>query len=201
MAKFLIVYATEEGQTKKIAEFMKSEIFQMGHSVEIFNCKRINDLIISGSEGYQGVIIGGSVHNGHFSDLLRHWVKLNSSALSTVSAAFFSVCLGILDKGLVAKDEEHRIVIDFFDEMSWYPEKTTIFAGALKYSKYNWFTKWFMKRIAAKAGGGTDSSKDYEYTAWNEVRQFTKEFVAESIKGKNSLSQESRMINPKRIFS
>jgi len=34
-----------------------------------------------------------------------------------------------------------------------------------------------MKRIAAKAGGDTDTSRDYEYTDWNALSRFTVQFV------------------------
>jgi menaquinone-dependent protoporphyrinogen oxidase len=33
-----------------------------------------------------------------------------------------------------------------------------------------------MKRIVASAGGDTDTSKDYEYTDWNDVRNFADVF-------------------------
>jgi len=199
MVKFLIVYATEEGQTKKISEFIKNEISLIGYDVEIHNCNDNYDLIIH--DNYTGIIIGGSVHNGNLSKVLTKWVINNAIVLSNAPSAFFLVCLGILEKGLVAKDDERRIVIDFFDEVSWYPEKTTIFAGALKYSKYGWFTKWVMKKIAEKAGGATDTSKDYEYTDWNAVREFTIQFVRQVIEHKEVTPTFSRMSNPKRIFS
>lgn len=66
MAKFLIVYATEEGQTKKISEFMKNEITSLGHVVELYNCRDIYDLIIS--DDYDGVIVGGSFAQKPFSE-------------------------------------------------------------------------------------------------------------------------------------
>jgi len=50
-------------------------------------------------------------------------------------------------------------------------------AGALKYTQYDFFTRLLMKRIAKKEGRTTDTSRDYEYTDWNAVRQFVKEFV------------------------
>jgi menaquinone-dependent protoporphyrinogen oxidase len=34
-----------------------------------------------------------------------------------------------------------------------------------------------MRRIAAKAGGDTDVSRDYEYTDWNDVRDFAVGFA------------------------
>jgi menaquinone-dependent protoporphyrinogen oxidase len=34
-----------------------------------------------------------------------------------------------------------------------------------------------MKRIVQKAGGDTDTSRDYEYTDWNDRRAFAEQFV------------------------
>jgi len=35
-----------------------------------------------------------------------------------------------------------------------------------------------MKRIVRKAGGDIDTSRDYEYTDWDDLRRFAGEFVA-----------------------
>ena len=51
-----------------------------------------------------------------------------------------------------------------------------IVAGALLYTHYNFFVRWLMKRIVANAGGDTDTSKDYEYTDWSDVRAFAADF-------------------------
>jgi menaquinone-dependent protoporphyrinogen oxidase len=51
-------------------------------------------------------------------------------------------------------------------------------AGAVPFTRYGWFKKWVMRRISAKAGGGTDTSRDYEYTDWNDVRAFVNGFAA-----------------------
>ena len=45
-------------------------------------------------------------------------------------------------------------------------------AGALVYSKYSRLLKWLMKRIAASAGNSTDTSRDYEYTDWQQVERY-----------------------------
>lgn len=198
MQKFLIVYATEEGQTKKISKFVNKELLSLGLKVEMFDCKAIKDLRIENE--YTAVIIGASVHNGKFSDDLVAWVKANKETLEKKPAAFFSVCLGILEKKFSAQDEEYRIIISFFDEVGWYPVKSAIFAGALKYSKYNWFTKWFMKKTALKAGVETDATKDYEYTDWDAVREFTQDFAVKVMEHKVQENSFSRMISPRRLF-
>jgi menaquinone-dependent protoporphyrinogen oxidase len=47
----------------------------------------------------------------------------------------------------------------------------------VKYSHYNFLKRWVMKRIVKKAGGDTDSTRDYEYTDWNDLEQFTDRFA------------------------
>jgi menaquinone-dependent protoporphyrinogen oxidase len=34
-----------------------------------------------------------------------------------------------------------------------------------------------MKRIVAKAGGDTDTTRDYEYTDWEDLRRFAQDFA------------------------
>ena len=66
---------------------------------------------------------------------------------------------------------------DFLTSARWQPTVTTTVAGALPYTKYNWLKRWVMRRIVAKAKGDTDTSRDYEYTDWNQVRGFAREFL------------------------
>jgi len=82
------------------------------------------------------------------------------------------VCLGVLqhDPGV---DRELKAIIDrFLAATGWQPDVVKIVAGALPYTRYNWFTRVAMKRIVRKAGGDTDTSRDYEYTDWDDVRRF-----------------------------
>ena len=62
-----------------------------------------------------------------------------------------------------------------------------VVAGALAYTRYNRLTRWAMKRIVTKAHGDTDTSRDYEYTDWNDVRRFAGEF-AETLKASQLLA-------------
>ena len=79
------------------------------------------------------------------------------------------------------------LVEKFFGDTGWHPRHWTIFAGALAYTKYNWFTRWVMKRIAQKAGGDTDTSRDHEYTNWPDVRNFAREVASEAAEAKRAV--------------
>ncbi len=175
MAYLLIVYGSTEGQTERIADEMVRRLGELGHKARAFPVEAApigNELA-----DYDGFIVGASVHMGHFSKEMGDWVKHNFTRLQRKPSAFFSVCLGILEKDLKTQREERRIVDDFLRENGWSPDLDTIFAGALAYSKYGLVKKQLMKVIAMRAGGDTDTTHDHEYTNWEAVRAFAERFA------------------------
>ncbi|MBI3541819.1 MAG: protoporphyrinogen oxidase [Deltaproteobacteria bacterium] len=173
--KILVVYGTTEGQTAKIAETIGVTLTKRGHRASVFPVEHAP----TGAElgAYDGIIVGSPVHVGQLSDAVRAWVPHNASALQGKPSAFFSVCLGVLEKSEKTQAAERRIVDDFLRETGWNPTVGTIFAGALRYSRYGWLKKQLLRHIAGKAGGGTDTSRDYEYTNWAEVASFAERFA------------------------
>jgi menaquinone-dependent protoporphyrinogen oxidase len=51
-------------------------------------------------------------------------------------------------------------------------------AGAINYTRYNFLLRWYMKRASAKNGGATDTSRDHEYTDWDQVDRFAAAIAA-----------------------
>ncbi len=174
MEKILIVYASKQGQTQKIAEVIAKHLQNDGRRTDVRNIDDIPHIFEI--KEYDGIIVGAGVHAAGYASNLSKWIKSNHHILSLKPTAFYSVCLGILQHSQKVKDEEEKVKQNLFDETGWYPDSSTIFAGALQYSKYNWLLKKVMHGIAQKAGVETDMSKDYEYTDWNEVREFANHF-------------------------
>lgn len=174
MKKILIIYDTVEGQTKKIAEAICLHIRDQGYAANLSTPQKFRGSL----DDYDGVIVGGPVHMQRFPKNLRYWIFQNAGELTLMPSAFFSVCLGILQKeDPKVQEEERKIAEDFLAKSRWTPGLVGILAGSLAYTKYNWPTKILMKWIARKAGGSVDTSKDHEYTDWNEVRQFVYSFL------------------------
>lgn len=175
MSKILIVYGTAHGQTQKIARAIARELRTLDHEVSLHDSRDINESI--SPIRYDFVALGGSVQARDFQKPLKKWIHAHAHGLKQVPTAFFSVCLGILQKDEKVQKEEKEIVEHLFEETGWYPSLWTIFAGALPYTKYKWLTKFIMRRISKKAGGDTDTSRDYEYTDWEDVRDFAREII------------------------
>lgn len=188
MKRACILYATREGQTKKIAQYVASSLSQAGFdSVDIRNAQDSDgDICVN---DYSAMIIAASVHAGQHETEIVDFVKAHRYELNQIPTAFISVSLSEAGAERVnATAEQHamfaadvkRVLDNFFEQTGWAPNAMMPVAGALAYSKYNWFIRFVMKRIARKTGGDTDTSRDYEYTDWLSLERFAVEFAAMS---------------------
>jgi menaquinone-dependent protoporphyrinogen oxidase len=91
---------------------------------------------------------------------------------------FLAACLSVLQQDPAIHRELERILSRFMRDAGWSPRAMRTVAGALTYSRYGFFRRWAMRRIARKAGGGTDVSRDHEYTGWEELRRLASNFLA-----------------------
>ncbi len=128
--------------------------------------------------GYDAVILAGSVQAGRYQRPLQRWVKRNAMALGVMPSAFLSVCLGILQHDPAVTLDLGRILVRFEQSVGWVPGNVLMVAGALRWSRYGWLKRLAMKRIVGKTmGTPVDTSRDREFTDWEELRRFIVTFV------------------------
>ena len=170
----LIVYSTHDGQTEKIAHYMAERMRAQSHRVDVMDVIRPRSEL--SVDRYEAIVIGAPVRMGKYSRAVIRFVRSNRARLEQVRSAFFSVCMAAADN-----DTQHREAeiwpARFFEQTGWHPRLTAIFAGALRYSQYNWFVRWVMKRISKSKGVSTDTSQDHEYTDWTAVARFADSVV------------------------
>jgi menaquinone-dependent protoporphyrinogen oxidase len=184
MSKILVAYGTTEGQTAKIAEFIAEVVRGQGHAADAVNVKQSEP----GLDGYDAVIVGGSIHMGKHEDDVGNFVRRNRNALERKPSALFSVSLAA--HGDTANAEAY--VARFEQETGWRPAQVGLFAGALLYSQYGFFKRQLMKKIVRDKPGNlsTDTSRDYVYTEWDDVRAFTERFLDRLVSSQASEPQQ-----------
>jgi len=175
MTHILIVYGTTDGHTRKIAQVIAENLRGQYCSVDTLDAAGIRRRL--SPETYDGVIVLASVHIGSYQRGVAAWVRAHAPMLNLMPTAFVSVCLGILEKGTKPREELLRIMQRFLEKCGWRPTMTKMVAGALPYTRYGWLKRQMMKRIVARAGGDTDTTRDYEYTDWNDLRRFCDDFA------------------------
>ena len=173
MHDLLIAYSSGEGQTAKIAQHMA----ELGRAAQmrVELCDVAHIAPARSLREFDGIIVGGSIHGGkHAPDLVK-FVTDHGQALNSRPSAFFSVSLS------AAGDDEQQhdawlCLNEFLKASGWSPAHKTIIAGAVRYRAYGFLKRMLMKRILKRAGGETDTNRNFEYTDWEQVEAFIAEF-------------------------
>jgi len=176
MKSALVVYGTTEGQTRKIAEFIANALNAGGVKVELVDSADERAALVQPI--YAAAIVCGSLHQHGYPASILRFVKDNKAWLAGIPAAFVAVSLTAALKDDQSRDELREIAEAFYRETGWTPGITRHVAGALRYSQYDYFKRLIMKLIARQQGGDTDTSRDHEYTDWDDLARFVDEFLA-----------------------
>ena len=182
MTRILVLFGTTNGQTEKIARALEHRFRAGGHEADAVNAASADP----DPQPYDAVVVAASVHAGGYQPEVARWVSKHAPVLNEKLTAFVSVCLGVLQNEEKVRRDLRAIVDAFLRKTVWRPITIFPVAGALKYTQYNFMLRWFMKRIAAKAGGATDTSRDHEYTDWQAVDRFADAF-GERVRTSNEL--------------
>ena len=178
MKNILILYATREGQTEKVAVQISTHLKKAGAKVQLTNAqdrKATKDMDL---EAFDLLVFGASMHAGGLEQELVTFINSHKEQIKPKICSFFLVLLSAAtkDSELRAKWlEDARNKINAQIQVQF--QDVEMIAGALMYSKYSLPLKWIMKRIAQQAGEGTDMSKDYEYTDWKQVSQYSEKLI------------------------
>jgi menaquinone-dependent protoporphyrinogen oxidase len=182
MKRIGVLYATREGQTRKVAEFLATELRQ--HELDV----ELHDVAEGGVtlDGYDGVVLAASVHLGKHEKEMVKLVRAQRAVLERIPSAFVSVSMserGAEDASKPAAERARfahdvQTVIDaFVAETGWHPRQVKPVAGAVKYTRYNPLIRFVLKQISKKEGASTDTTRDHEYTDWAALGTYADELA------------------------
>lgn len=171
VSKTLVLYSSVDGQTLKIINRIKQALTG---EVIVLN---VDDNPTIDFSLYQKVLIGASIRYGNFRPNIIKFVNQHKTQLDAVCNAFFVVCLTARKPEKAVP--ENNAYMKKFDQLSqWQPQFKGVFAGALLYSRYNWWQTLLIQLIMKMTGGSTDKTQDIELTDWEKVDSFAQDFAA-----------------------
>lgn len=184
MKPVLVLYATREGHTRHIGEYLASAVRARGLSADLMDAAKIPPEF--SFDAYNAAILTASVHREQHEKEMVQFVKRHVPELERIPTAFLSVSLSEAgvedreappDRRAQAASDVQRIIDAFLAETGWHPTRIQAVAGALLYTQYNFLLRFVMKWIARQAGGDTDTSRDFEYTDWKALDHLVDEFL------------------------
>lgn len=170
--KTLILYLTTDGQTKKIADRIAERLADCT-LVSLRDQAAVAAIQLA---DFEQIIIGASIRYGHFDPILEKFIAQHTEQLNAKKSAFFSVNL-TARKPNRNTPQTNTYTRKLLARIAWQPTFVAVFAGALFYPRYTWFDRTMIRFIMKITKGDTDISKEYEYTNWQKVDEFAKNFV------------------------
>ena len=183
MARVLIAFATNEGQTAKVAEMLAGRIGESGTRVRVIDLADENpELDLSAVDA---VIVAASVHAGKHQESAARFVRDHLGQLTAKRSAFLSVSLYAASSEEGGRDRADEQMKWFLDATGWRPDLAQTIAGAVRYSTFSRPWKWIMRGAQKIFGkelrkdGWPDLTTDREFTDWAALSRFADGFCAE----------------------
>jgi menaquinone-dependent protoporphyrinogen oxidase len=184
MANILMMYETVEGQTERIVQQAAVRAIGAGHTVVI---GRVADTTAEQLASADAVLLAASVHLGRHSPDVARFIGAHLDRIATLPALFLSVSLSAISRDAVVEADAYREAL--LSETGWRPAFSASVAGALRYSRYGFAKRLMMKQIARSTGLPTDTSRDHEFTDWEELGRVVEAFLV-AVNEAQSVPQE-----------
>lgn len=163
-----VFYATTDGQTQRIAERLVAIFRERGFTSDAI------DIASSDADwvewlNVRAAVVGASLHAHRHQRSAEAFAREHAGDLNAHRSAFFSVSLAAASPAAAEREEAATLAAKFPVRTGWHADEVACIGGALAYTRYGFITRLVMKRIARRRGAPTDTSRDYEFTNWDDV--------------------------------
>lgn len=173
--RILIAHASTDGQTRKIARFAADCLSDLGPTVELLNVVDAEGLDLT---RFAAVVLAASLHAGGFQKAMIDFAEARAGTLNAMPTLFLPVSLSAAGDDPEDWKGLRDCVSRFLAQTGWHPGRTEHVAGAFRFTEYDFFRAWAMRRIAAAKGEEVDPHADKEYTDWSALARLLTEWQA-----------------------
>jgi len=174
MAKVLIAYSTVDGHTLGICERIAAIVRDESNDVVL---SAIDDGGKIEVDAYDKIIIGASIRYGKHRPQVVDLINSSQAALESRPSAFFSVNV-VARKPEKNTPETNPYLQKFLKQINWKPEHMAVFAGKIDYPRYGFMDRNAIRFIMWMTNGPTDPNAVVEFTDWDKVDEFARQFAA-----------------------
>lgn len=170
--KIVLLYSSRFGHTVKISEEMAVIFRDNEIDVEMRPVNVMRNFPLDAD----GVILAGSVRYGFYSPKLRKFAKKFANELNRIPSGFVGVSLSS-EKPEKSQVDTNVYARKFFKNNPWKPNMAKLFTGEVNFDLYHSADKFMLNKILEISGKPHGDGVKIDYTDWDAVRNFAKEFV------------------------
>ena len=169
----LVIFASIEGQTAKIARFIESEIKAAGADVALEEVT--DDGTPLSLEGFNSIILAASVHERRHPKPFEVLLAGQREELEKRNTLLISVSLK------AAFEDGREEAQDYLDEMKmrtgFNPNREALVAGAVRSGSYDYYQSQVMRHVVLRGQEYDPAEGDKEFTDWKELSSMVRDFL------------------------
>lgn len=171
----MIIFATVEGQTGKIASFIADKVQASGSGVVMIDADGSDQLSF---ENVERVILAAPVHERRHPRLFEALLSGNITELHAIPTLLLSVSLSAaFDEGL---PEAKEYLWEMEMRTGFTPTFEACVAGAVKSSSYDYFAAQIVHHVVLRDRNFDPNVKEHEFTDWPKLALKVDEFLSHS---------------------
>jgi menaquinone-dependent protoporphyrinogen oxidase len=173
--KILVLYATTEGQTRKIADFAAKQF--EGDEVTLVDA--VDAPTSLGPAQFDAAVLAASLHMHRYQNSIIDFAREHHARLNRMPSLFISVSLSAAGRDPDDLRGIAECAENFQAETGWRPKQILQVAGAFRFTRYGFFKSLAMRRIAKAKNVTVNPHEDLELTDWHKFAHDLKAFRAQ----------------------
>jgi menaquinone-dependent protoporphyrinogen oxidase len=172
--KVLILFATEEGHTGRIARFIEDAAKDLGCDVELVDADEPAEL---GLDGIDSVVLAAPVHQRRHPRNFEALVSAYSERLNELKTLLISVSLSAaFPEGL---EEAGEYVVEMKMRTALQPDTELLVAGAIRTSHYDYFAMQVVRHVVLRNRDIDLKLDEHVFTDWSALSAAVSKFLTE----------------------
>ncbi len=169
----LILFATEEGHTGRIARFVEDAVTALGHAAVMMDADEPTELSF---DGIGAVILAAPVHQRRHPQNFEALVTAYSDRLNARRTLLLSVSLSAaFPEGL---EEAGDYVVEMKMRTGLAPEAERLVAGAIRTEHYDFFALQVVRHVVLRDRDVDPDLTEHVFTDWDALARDVSDFLA-----------------------
>ncbi len=160
--KVLILYATVEGQTGKIARFAAEDIGKRGHEAVLTDAESPTELVL---DGIDAVILAAPVHQRRHPRNFEALIAAKLDELSKRPVLMLSVSLNAAFAE--GRDEAAEYLLEMKMRTGLKPDAEMLVPGAVRTGEYDYFAMQVVRYVVMRNRDYDRDAAEHEFTDWD----------------------------------
>ncbi|MDW3224733.1 MAG: flavodoxin domain-containing protein [Paracoccaceae bacterium] len=169
----LIIYATVEGQTGKIARAVESQLKDLGQEVTVADTAERTAQV--SFEGVKKVILAACVHERRHPQTFEVFLSAHREDLAKCDTLLLSVSLSAAFEECLEEAEEY--VTELKMRTKFAPTAELLVAGAVRSHHYDYYAMQVLRHVVLRGKEYDPSVDEQEFTDWDALAQKVARFI------------------------